>query len=181
MLLRDLQPGAFEGAPLTYPEVGATRLRRAPAGYRAVERVRRLGFGPAVLGRAADALLRWQMHERAGIRVAVTSPVAELDAVVVQRIGWGPLSLNAPCRVVYVVDDASRRGFAYGTLPGHPESGEEAFVLHLAGDGTVTFTVRAFSRPAKALTRLAGPLGELAQDLAVRRYQRALASLTRRS
>ena len=31
----------------------------------------------------------------------------------------GPV--RAPCRVVYVVDEPDRRGFAYGTLPGHPE------------------------------------------------------------
>ena len=30
--------------------------------------------------------------------------------------------LRAPCRVVYVIDEPDVRGFAYGTLPGHPES-----------------------------------------------------------
>jgi uncharacterized protein (UPF0548 family) len=35
----------------------------------------------------------------------------------------GPI--RVPCRVVYVLDEPERRGFAYGTLPGHPESGEE--------------------------------------------------------
>ena len=39
----------------------------------------------------------------------------------------GPV--RAPCRVVYVVDEPDRRGFAYGTLPGHAESGEERFVV----------------------------------------------------
>jgi Domain of unknown function (DUF1990) len=42
----------------------------------------------------------------------------------------------APCRVVCVVDEAgptSKFGFAYGTLPGHVESGEERFLI-LAGD-----------------------------------------------
>ena len=172
-------PDAFEDVPLTYREVGATRLRRAPVGYRAVERVQRIGSGPADLERAADALLGWRMHQRAGVRIFASHPLAEPGAVVVQRVGWGPFGLSAPCRVVYVVQDDTRRGFAYGTLPGHPESGEESFVLHLDRAGVLSFTVRAFSRPATALTRIAGPAGRLAQDVAVRRYLRAMAALTR--
>ena len=39
-----------------------------------------------------------------------------------------------PCRVVYVVDEPDRRGFAYGTLPGHPESGEELFLVRYDPD-----------------------------------------------
>jgi uncharacterized protein (UPF0548 family) len=52
---------------------------------------------------------------------------------------------------VYVVSETGRSGLAYGTLPRHPESGEEAFLLEQQDDGTVTFTVTAFSRPATAL------------------------------
>jgi uncharacterized protein (UPF0548 family) len=48
-----------------------------------------------------------------------------------------------------VIDEENRRGFAYGTPPGHPEQGEEAFVVALREDGQVTFTVTAFSRPAR--------------------------------
>ena len=44
--------------------------------------------------------------------------------VLVRMMGF----LQAPCRVVYVIDEPDIRGFAYGTLPGHPESGEERFV-----------------------------------------------------
>lgn len=38
-------------------------------------------------------------------------------AVMVNHIGFW--SLNA-CRIVYVVEDERRYGFAYGTLEGHP-------------------------------------------------------------
>jgi uncharacterized protein (UPF0548 family) len=31
--------------------------------------------------------------------------------------------------VIYVVDQADQFGFAYGTLPGHPEMGEVAFTV----------------------------------------------------
>lgn len=91
-------------------------------------------------------------------------------------VGAGPISVRVPCRVVYVTDEPARRGFAYGTLPGHPESGEEAFVIDRRRDGTVTFTITAFSRPATLLARMAGPIGRAIQDHITARYLRSLAS-----
>ncbi|GAA4732513.1 hypothetical protein GCM10023350_14890 [Nocardioides endophyticus] len=67
--------------------------------------------------------------------VAASGPVADTDTVVDMRFGLGPLALRIPCRVVYVVDEPERAGFAYGTLPGHPETGEELFLLSRLGDG----------------------------------------------
>jgi uncharacterized protein (UPF0548 family) len=75
---------------------------------------------------------------------------------------------------VYVIDEPNRKGFAYGTLPGHPESGEEAFVVERGDDGTVGLDVRAFSRPCSNLAKLAGPLGQLAQRRMTDRYVRSL-------
>jgi uncharacterized protein (UPF0548 family) len=77
---------------------------------------------------------------------------------------------------VHVIDEPTRQGFAYGTLPGHPERGEEAFVLDRHGDGSVSFTVTAFSRPATLLAKLGGPVGHLVQNLMTDRY---LGSLSR--
>jgi hypothetical protein len=37
--------------------------------------------------------------------------------------------VDVTCRVVAVIDEANRYGFAYGTLPVHPETGEEAFMI----------------------------------------------------
>ncbi len=64
--------------------------------------------------------------------------------------------IRAPCRVVWTTEERRRAGWAYGTLPGHPESGEEAFVVDRTGDGTVWLTVTAFSRPAKWYTKAGG-------------------------
>ena len=77
-------------------------------------------------------------------------------------------------RVVYVVDEPRRRGFAYGTLPGHPETGEEAFVVELQEGDEVTFTITAFSRPASRLARAAGPVGRRIQGWATNRYLRSV-------
>ncbi|GAA4696164.1 DUF1990 domain-containing protein [Nocardioides conyzicola] len=81
--------------------------------------------------------------------------------------------MRIPCRVAYVVAEPDRAGFAYGTLPGHPESGEERFLLTRLSDGRITFTVTAFSRPATRLARAGGPLTRSIQDRVSRRYLRA--------
>jgi len=89
-------------------------------------------------------------------------------------LGWGVLSLRIPVRVVYVVDEPNRRGFAYGTLPGHPESGEEAFVVERRDDDSVWLTIRAFSRPAAPWLWLGYPVLRLFQAIFTSRYEHAL-------
>jgi uncharacterized protein (UPF0548 family) len=64
---------------------------------------------------------------------------------------------------VWVVDDGDRFGFGYGTLPVHPESGEEAFVAERAPGGEVRLTIVAFSRARHPLTRLGGPVARRQQ------------------
>jgi uncharacterized protein (UPF0548 family) len=164
-------------AHLTYGEVGATR-GVLPSGYHHLSRSKELGSGPDAFAAAASALLAWQVQLRAGLRVTASAPVAEAGAVVLLGIGGGPLRLRAPCRVVYTVAEPRRRGFAYGTLPGHPESGEEAFVVEQHDDGSVAIVVTAFSRPASLAARAAGPLGRLIQQYATRRYLAAAAACT---
>jgi uncharacterized protein (UPF0548 family) len=115
------------------------------------------------------------MHEGAGMTVAADGP-AERDRTVVLCLGR-PLGLLIPCRVVYVVAEERRRGFAYGTLPGHPEQGEEAFIVELADDGTVWAEITAFSRPGSRVVRWSGPLGPVAQSIALRVYTRSLRRL----
>lgn len=162
---------ALRAAQFTYPEVGAS-AGTPPPGYRHLTRTRLLD-GPA-LATATHRLMTWQVHERSGLRVAASSPRAEPGAVVLMRLGVGPLALRIPCRVVYVVDEPDRKGFAYGSLPGHPESGEELFLLHRDDRGRVGFTVTAFSRPATALARAGGVLTRRFQDLMTTRYLRVL-------
>jgi uncharacterized protein (UPF0548 family) len=87
---------------------------------------------------------------------------------------YGPIALRNPCRVVYVVNESDERGFAYGTLPGHPEAGEERFLLRRHEGGRIELTVSAFSRPASALARAGGPLSQKVQDAMTLRYLRAL-------
>lgn len=90
------------------------------------------------------------------------------------HLGLGAGSVRIPCRVAYVIDEPTLRGFAYGTLPGHPESGEERFVLEQHPDGTITLKITAFSRPASRLAVLGGPFTRMVQQGMTSRYLRAL-------
>src|SRR5690606_362532 len=88
--------------------------------------------------------------------------------------------VKAPCRVVWTVEEHRRAGWAYGTLSGHPESGEEAFVVHRTGDGTVWLTVSAFSRPASWYARAGGPATRSLQHAYARRAGKTLRRLATR-
>lgn len=161
-------------APLTYQEVGATRAEWMPKGYGHVCRDVSVGSGPEVFERAAAALFDWRMHEGAGLAVVYSGGTPAPGIVVVLRASWGPMHLTIPCRVVYTINTADRRGFAYGTLPGHPERGEEAFTIGMTGSGDVRIRIRAFSRPASLVARAGGPLGRLIQRYATDRYISAI-------
>ncbi|GAA0912803.1 DUF1990 family protein [Virgisporangium ochraceum] len=167
----------FMGAPgPTYDGPGATRDTALPAGYDHLDVERRIGHGRAAFERAVEGLFTWRMHQRAGLRlVRVSAARAAPGVVVVVRLG----PVRIPCRVVYTVDEPDHRGFGYGSLPGHPFSGEELFAVRLTGDGEVRARVRAFSRPVTLLPRLGGPVTPVVQRLAARRYLGALRGLAR--
>jgi uncharacterized protein (UPF0548 family) len=169
---------ALIGAPLTYPEVGATRAEVLPAGYGHVQRDVSVGTGSEVFERAAAALSSWRMHQDAGLSVIYSGGSAASGVVVVLGAGWGPLRLRIPCRVVYTIDEADCRGFAYGTLPGHPESGEEAFMITAGDTGEVRIGIRAFSRPASLVARVGGPISRMAQQYVTDRYVSAIRRLS---
>ena len=163
-------------AELTYHEVGAT-AGDLPAGYHQLTRSVPIGRGHRVFAAAGDAVCRWQVQLGAGLQVSASAPAAVAGAVVILGLGIGPLRLRAPCRIVYAVDEPHRRGFAYGTLAGHPESGEEAFMIQHHDDDTVSFKITAFSRPATRLAKVAGPAAGVVQRQITTRYLRALVKI----
>jgi len=174
----------------SYDVVGSTRYDETPPGYHRLEYRTRIGAGSEVFARAGEALLNWRMHRAAGVPMTATDTPPTIGTNSLGRLGAGMLigrlrtmtplgmvGLPVPCRVVWTVDEPDRIGFAYGTLEGHPESGEESFVVTSDPDG-VHFTIRAYSRAATWYTRLAGPATRTAQQLAARRYARALQTLS---
>lgn len=83
-------------------------------------------------------------------------------------------TFDAPVRVVYVVDEPDQVGFAYGTLEGHPVSGEESFVVERRADDSVWLVIRMFSRPATRGYRMGAPALRAVQRRQVHKYLRAL-------
>lgn len=173
-LLRRTTVQQLTDAPLTYDEVGGTRDGVLPAGYDHVDREHVVGTGREQFDRASAAVFRWTAQRGAGLRIQASGPASTPGTVVLMTAGLRRLGLDIPCRVVWVVDEPDRRGFAYGTLPGHPESGEESFVVSLRPDGEVVYALRAFSRPGTRLSRLGGPVSGRLQTLALDRYVRAI-------
>ncbi|MFB2582106.1 DUF1990 family protein [Herbiconiux sp. P15] len=102
------------------------------------------------------------------------TPLVSPGATAVLSIKAFGLTFTAPVRVVYLVEEPGRRGFAYGTLPGHPESGEESFVVEHLSDDSVWIVIRAFSRPSTWFYRLGYPALRFMQARATRRYLRSL-------
>lgn len=90
----------------------------------------------------------------------------------VLELRFGPVSVLAPCRVIDVLEGPDRLGFAYATLPGHPEHGVESFEFVRDPHG-VRFDVRAVSRPAFWGSRLMPSLARGAQARITERYLRA--------
>ncbi|MFI7666424.1 DUF1990 family protein [Nocardia sp. NPDC049526] len=161
---------AFGDPPFTYAEVGATK-KVLPAGYHRFRLRRRIGSGRALFERASAEILAYRMQKGTGIFREADTPTAEPGTRLTVRLGVGPVSITAPCRVVYILDEPDRRGFAYGTLPGHPEIGEELFAVEYdTTDDSVYGLVTAFSRPGAWYVRLGGPVVRAIQRIIAGKY-----------
>ncbi len=177
--LTELAPGTvatLQAQPLTYDDPGVTRAGTG-TGALGLDRRLDLGSGRRAWERAVDGLMSWQAQVGAGLHVTVSAPRVAVGEVVTLGFGPGWLGLRAPCRVVWTVDEPTTCGFAYGTLPGHPESGEEAFTLTRGADDHVWFAVSASSRPATFVARCGGPVTRRVQHHIVDRYLQAMRRL----
>ncbi|MET8412987.1 DUF1990 domain-containing protein [Streptomyces sp. NPDC005195] len=168
---------------LTYDAVGAThpseeQWSTVGTGLRPFSRTVVIGRGDPDWRAATNAVLRWGVKRRSGFTVTGRDGAGEQVASGAEyRITatFGPFAVREPVRVVAVVDSPDRCGFAYGTLPGHPVCGEEAFIVHRSLDGTVELTIRSLTRAAPhGPWRLLFPLLLLAQHFFRRRYLHAL-------
>ena len=102
------------------------------------------------------------------------APSVGLEGRLISRVA-GLIPLYAPFRVITAeFDSADHAGYAYETLPGHPERGREAFYV-TRGEGLVEFTVMAFSQPALWYSRLGGPVTRIVQNRYTNKYLLAMA------
>lgn len=172
------------------PQPGDAALGPVPDGYRYFRRSIRLGhsYDPEDAGlnrtfeRARAMLQAWAPQIGAGMRVEVTdadgflplpAPSIGLEARLISRVA-GVVPLSAPLRVIAADFDSARHaGYAYETLPGHPERGRESFYVTREED-SVEFTVTAFSQPALWYSRLGGPVTRIIQNRYTNKYLLAM-------
>ena len=166
-LLREAEQSA-----LTYDHVGST-LAEAGRGSERRGQVE-LGAGPEVFDRAVEALRLWRPQRGIGAVVRPEDAPIEVGSTLLVVLRFGPFAVVVPDRVVAVVDEPDRFGFAYGTLAGHAERGEESFLIERAPDGTVTATIRVDATPATLPARLAHPAVMAIQRRALRGYLQAI-------
>lgn len=165
--------------PFTYSGVGATRSDSAPAGYVHDRHRRQLGTGERAFAAARDAIRAWKMFPSPLATIEpVGIPIAEGEVAIVVAHILGVWTLHAT-RIVYVIDEPRRFGFAYGTLPGHATRGEERFLVEWLPDDAVWYDLQAFSRQRSWLTRLALPITRRLQLRFARMSQAAMAAAVR--
>ncbi len=150
-----------QGLAVTYEAVGVTKNlteANAPKGF-VVDHTRALlGTGPEVFQTAKAALSRWQHYEFDWLEIYPQNVPLETERVVgTVAKAMGLWWVNV-CKIVYTLDEPTRFGFAYGTMPEHVECGEERFLLELHDNGEVWYDIHAFSRPYHWMTKLGYPL-----------------------
>jgi uncharacterized protein (UPF0548 family) len=162
--------------PATYTEIGGTLAPELPGGWHHLKAVREVAvpLGADGFARGKDAIRTWAAQRELQLVLEPTCPPILEGSVLVFALPMKPSGFWATgaCRIVKVVDEPNRFGFVYGTLPHHPECGEEAFLVSRdpAQPNRVTFSITAFSRGAKLPMKVSGPIGRLIQRRAAETY-----------
>lgn len=168
-----------EQLSFSYPEVEGTRRGEFPPGYNHDRNEIVLGSGQRDFERAVEGLLSWKMFPSPWARVLPTDFTPVAGGTLTLLFHLAGLHWKSAGRIVYLVDETDavtrhRLGFAYGTLPGHVEIGEERFTIAWRMDDSVVYELQAFSRPRYWMARLAKPLARRWQRRFVRESQQAL-------
>lgn len=146
--------------PFSYAEVGASR-ETIPTGYPVNHHRIKLGNGADAYERAKAAVENWTMYQTGWTRIHPPKVPVAVGAVVCAVVNHGFCRSVNPCRIIYVLEEAgsvARYGFAFGTLPGHSEEGEERFTVERRGDDdSVWFELLSFARPHDVLAKIGFP------------------------
>ena len=156
------------------------RWLERPDGYRHFESAFFVGRGRELFERCAEEVLHWEVKTRSGFEIGavgkepVRPPRVEAGQEPTIFVRLGPFRLPEPSRVIDVFEAPDRRGFTYGTKPGHPITGEESFILVRTSDDRVFLVLRSVSRAGEGIWRVGEPFVRLAQVIYRRRYGGAL-------
>ena len=158
----------------SYTDVGATR-GETPSGFNLDHNRVMIGRGPDDFEQAKDAIRSWKMFDFDWVKlVRNDTPIEEGRnvAIVVSHFGFYSMS---SARIVYVIDEPCRFGFAYGTLAEHVEMGEERFSVEFDPETEeVWYDLLAFSRPNALVAKLGYPVSRYLQRSFVRDSKAAM-------
>lgn len=142
-----------------------------PVGFHRFAVHRDIGEGAERFEAAKAAIADWAGHRKAGAFLEPDRPELNVGGVMALALRIFPLWVTASCRITEVFDDSERFGFTYATLPHHPASGEERFIVrHDPETDVVQLEVVAVSRPGSRLVRLTGPIGRVMQRITAGHY-----------
>lgn len=146
--------------PFSYHEVGATR-NKIPAGYPVNHHRIQIGSGAETFSRAKNAIQNWTMYRLEWTRLFPSDTPVVQGAAVCVIVDHGFCRLINPCRIIYILEEtgeSERYGFAFGTLPGHSEEGEERFTVEWRrADDSVWYELVSFARPHHILAKIGFP------------------------
>jgi uncharacterized protein (UPF0548 family) len=144
--------------PLNYSHRLCTQSEQAIPGFDQDMHQAQIGAGAADWEQAKNAIRQWKMFPEAWTQIWPGNTPIETGQSVIMFARFGGLWWRNTCQIVYTIDEPDSFGFAYGTLPGHVEAGEELFRVFQKPDGSVWYEIRAFSQPRFWMARLAYPI-----------------------
>jgi uncharacterized protein (UPF0548 family) len=170
-------------APTVLKQASAEHLRAGSLPRALPQLKSRHAFRSAVIGHgkpdfeaAADRLMTWGIHERAGVSISSSTPTVAVGTVVLLKVRVLGIPFRAPCEVTKAWRSPRSCGFTYRALPGHPEDGVETFTIDFGSGDDVRFTVEADSRPGSWLTVLGSVVARRVQGRVNARYLAAATS-----
>ncbi|MCC7244069.1 MAG: YndJ family transporter [Saprospiraceae bacterium] len=151
-------------AASSYQQVGATKGKEKITGFDNDYQRVKIGHGRQDFERAKQGLRDWTHFPETWTDILPKkTPILPGQTLLMYFRLFGFCWQNG-CRIVYVIDETDRFGFAYGTLPSHIEYGEELFAVEIDQNGDVWYELKAFSRPRLWAIKSGYPLARLLQE-----------------
>ena len=163
----------------SYSEVGATATTKAFAHYDNDYNHIIVEQGETVWQKAKNALRGWQQFPLPWTKIYPNTTELKTGEVVSVIFKVFGLWWKNSAKIVYTFDEPNRFGFAYGTLPGHIEMGEEVFWVERDDTGLVSYHIKAFSKPHFWLVKLGYPIARMYQRKFVKESKIAMKKLCR--
>lgn len=173
--------------PLGEGEVVYNRARAALCSWRQFE----IGWVKLTKPAMDQPVLQTMTSPPATAGAAIATPAGQAstevqeNATVCLTVELGLLWLVFACRIIYTFENEQpepgetsslmRFGYAYGTLSGHPEKGEERFSVEWNRENNqVCYEIVALSQPGSLLVKVASPFARLMQARFARDSGRAM-------